>query len=85
MLRALGGNAVVTGAGEDERVIIKGKSNLDGGVTDSFNDHRIVMAAAAASAICRDKVVIKNAQAVNKSYPGFADDFAQLGGKIDVI
>jgi 5-enolpyruvylshikimate-3-phosphate synthase len=39
------------------------------------------MTAAVLSAACTGQVVIKNAQAVNKSYPGFFDDFSTaLGG-----
>ena len=46
----------------------------------SFNDHRIAMAAAAASCICSEPVIITGAEAVEKSYPHFFDDFRALGG-----
>ena len=59
---------------------IIGKGILTGGVTESFGDHRIAMTAAVLSAICRGDVIIKNAEAVNKSYPTFFDDFLALGG-----
>lgn len=85
MLRGLGADASVVGVGATEKVIVRGTSALDGGIVDSFNDHRIVMSAAIASAICKDSVVIGGAQAVNKSYPRFSCDFALLGGNIDVI
>ena len=49
---------------------------------DSFGDHRIAMMAAIASTVCENPVKIKNAEAVNKSYPGFFEDFASLGGKV---
>lgn len=54
------------------------------GTVDSFNDHRIAMAMAIASSNGGD-IVIKNAQAVNKSYPLFFEDFKLLGGKCDVL
>lgn len=63
-------------------LIINGTGTLKGGVCDGFNDHRIVMSAAIASLISTDNVTIKGAEAVNKSYPRFFDDFKALGGKI---
>ena len=81
MIRNLGGNIVET----EDGFIINGKSELNGGVVDSFRDHRIVMAAAIASQKCSEPVIIKGAQAVNKSYPDFFKDFASLGGIADVL
>lgn len=81
MLRSLGGDAAET----DDGLIISGKPFLSGGETDSFNDHRIAMAAAVASLSCKGDVIIRNAEAVNKSYPAFFDDFNRLGGKADVL
>lgn len=60
---------------------INGTGELRGGECDGFGDHRIVMSAAIASIICKDNVTIHGAQAVNKSYPTFFDDFKKLGGK----
>jgi 3-phosphoshikimate 1-carboxyvinyltransferase len=49
---------------------------------DSFGDHRIAMAAAAAAAACPG-LEIKNPGCVDKSYPGFWKDFrAVFGGRI---
>ena len=54
---------------------------IHGGIVDGMNDHRLVMAAAIA-AICADSpVIILGAEAVNKSYPAFFDDYRALGGK----
>ncbi len=44
---------------------------------ETFNDHRIAMAAAAASAACRG-LEIKNPGCVDKSYPGFWRDFKKV-------
>lgn len=77
MIEALGGEIKTT----DSELIINGNGHLLGGTVDSFNDHRIVMSAAIASCICKNKVIINNAQAVNKSYPNFFTDFNSLGGK----
>ena len=59
----------------DDGMIIRGKSRLSGGEVDSYNDHRIAMSAAIASLVCEEAVKIKNFEAINKSYPTFADNF----------
>ena len=51
---------------------------------DGANDHRIVMAAAVAAAFADRPVRITGAEAVEKSYPDFFRDFAELGGNIRV-
>jgi 3-phosphoshikimate 1-carboxyvinyltransferase len=77
-LSNLGANITET----DDGLIIQGQKTLSGGETESFGDHRIAMTAAVISAACTGQVLIKNAEAVNKSYPGFFDDFkTALGGK----
>ena len=81
MIRSLGGDVTET----DDGLIINGKPFLSGGETDSFNDHRIAMAAAVASLRCKGDVIIRNAQAVSKSYPSFFDDYNRLGGKANVV
>ena len=57
-------------------MIIRGKARLLGGEVDSYNDHRIAMSAAIASLVCDNSVKIKNFEAINKSYPTFADNFS---------
>lgn len=78
-LNKLGGNVEEL----EDGLIIEGKEMLDGGVVDSWGDHRIAMALAIASIRCKDKVVIKNSEVVKKSYPKFWEDFAKLGGIIN--
>lgn len=77
MLEALGAEIE---EGEDS-LTIYGTGSLTGGTVDGHNDHRIVMAAAAASVLCREPVTILGAEAVNKSYPAFWSDFRSLGGE----
>ncbi|MEM1483680.1 3-phosphoshikimate 1-carboxyvinyltransferase [Oscillospiraceae bacterium PP1C4] len=80
LLRNLGGKV-------DEypdRLVIHG-GGLRGGEADGANDHRIIMAAAVAAQLCSEPVIIRGAQAVNKSYPNFFDDLIKLGGRCDVI
>ncbi len=80
MIVDLGGKAKET----DDGIIFYGVKRLRGGIVDSSNDHRIAMSAAVASIACDNKVIITGAETVNKSYPGFWDDFINLGGKIDI-
>ena len=81
MICSLGGKASEQG----DSLVVEGCGVLAGGETDGFKDHRIVMAAVAASALCLNRVIIRGAEAVNKSYPGFFRDFAYVGGKYSVI
>ena len=81
MLHSLGADISET----DNGMIIRGKKHLSGGETQSFNDHRIAMAAAVAAVRCKENVIIRNAEAVNKSYPTFFDDYNKLGGNARVL
>ncbi len=81
MLLSLGADAKETADG----IIISGKPSLAGGKVNSYNDHRIAMAAAVAAAKCKNEVIIEDAGAVNKSYPEFYKDFNKLGGHADVL
>ena len=67
---------------EKDRIIIYGKKELTGGVTvDSFNDHRIAMMVSIAASLCEKPVTLTTANAVNKSYPNFYQDYSKIGGK----
>ena len=67
---------------KEDGLIIKGKKKLQGGETRSFGDHRIAMAAAILSVACDREVIIRDAEAVRKSYPSFFEDFStELGGQ----
>ena len=75
MIRNLGGDITET----DDSLIIRGKPHLRSiAPVDGFNDHRIVMAAAIASAVCENDVTITDSEAVKKSYPSFFDEFERL-------
>ena len=62
--------------------MIEGVARLKGGEVDGQNDHRIVMAAAIAATVAAGPVRITGAEAVEKSYPAFFDDFRRLGGRV---
>ena len=79
LIRSLGGEA----AEGPDFLEVAGTGSLPGGTADCRNDHRIAMAAAEASCICRGPVRLLGAECVKKSYPGFWEDFARLGGKAE--
>ncbi len=81
MLSNLGGEITEMADG----LLITGGVPLEGGRVDSAGDHRICMAAAIASLLCREKVYIKGAEAVQKSYPDFWEQFQFLGGGIEEV
>lgn len=81
MLKSLGADVKK----REDGLIIQGKEILDGGIVNSFNDHRIVMSVTMASIRCKEPVSIVNAGAVKKSYPNFFEDFKKVGGIFDVI
>jgi 3-phosphoshikimate 1-carboxyvinyltransferase len=78
MINALGGKASY----DDKSLTVTPGGKLVGGMVDGVNDHRIVMSAAIVAAYCKKKVIIKDAQAVKKSYPDFWDVYKNLGGKV---
>lgn len=71
MLASLGATVSET----EDGLLITGKDNLMGGCVCSYNDHRIAMAAAAASAGCVGNVTVDDMSCINKSYPEFVRDF----------
>ena len=77
MLENLGGKAEM----DDDSITVYGTGRLNGGTVDSFGDHRIAMSAAVAAVICSSPVIITGAQAANKSYPRFFEDYKMLGGE----
>ena len=66
---------------EDMTVHGKGNKRISSGgiVIDSFNDHRIAMAASAIAFAENVPVTIKDAFAVDKSYPGFYELAGNMG------
>ena len=81
LIKNLGGHAFA----DNNSITIDGNGVLTGGAVDGYNDHRIVMSAAIASTICKEPVIINDAQAINKSYPLFFEHFKELGGIVSAI
>ena len=80
-LTALGGKVQATADG----LVIQGVETLSGGLAQGANDHRVVMALAAAALGSRGPVTVTDAWSVRKSYPKFFTDFESLGGKAHVV
>ena len=78
MLKALGGNA----SADADTLTVSG-TGLRGGTVDSRNDHRIAMAATMAATVCREPVTILGAECVEKSYPGFFEEYRKSGGSYE--
>lgn len=53
---------------------ITGSKNIKGAVVSSHHDHRIAMATAVAALGATGNTTIRDAGAINKSYPGFYED-----------
>lgn len=75
MLKTLGADI----EGTDDGCVIHGRPELIGGVIDNRNDHRIMMAAAVASLVCREGVEMENAECSSISYPGFIEKMGSIG------
>ncbi len=76
-LKKIGANIKID---ENENLIIKYSPKLKTAVVNSHNDHRIVMAMAISSLLVDQEIIIKDIEAINKSYPNFFTDFERLGG-----
>ena len=64
-------------------ISLVGKNQLRGDVViNSYNDHRIAMAAAIAATRATGPVTIADAECVAKSYPDFWEVYESLGGQI---
>ena len=74
LLKSLGADVVET----DDGLIINGRESLTGGEVKSYSDHRIAMAAAAASPGCKGDVTVDDIGCTDKSYPGFVDDWNSI-------
>ena len=74
LLRSLGGEVRET----EDGLLIVGKNFLSGGFAEACGDHRIAMAAAAASVGCIGEVAVDDMSCTAKSYPDFCRDWKRL-------
>lgn len=76
LINAIGGNAKEVG----DDIVITGVPAYSGGNACACNDHRIAMAAAAASVYADGDITLDEPGCVKKSAPEFWKEFAGLGG-----
>lgn len=75
-IKAMVDNLKVLGADIEELedgMIIKGKARLNGGVIETFKDHRIAMAFSTLNLICDEKIKLDDENCINVSFPGYFD------------
>jgi len=64
---------------------VAGGQRPGSGSVDAHGDHRIAMTAAVAATLGTGPVDIAGFSAVGTSYPGFLEDLAALGGRVEVL
>jgi 3-phosphoshikimate 1-carboxyvinyltransferase len=62
----------------EDGLAIDGGAELEGAEIDTYGDHRLAMSFAIAALIAKSPSVIKDAECVAVSYPGFWDDLDRL-------
>ncbi len=77
LVRDSGGTVRMKG----DNLYIMGTGTLTGGTVDCVNDHRLVMAGALNALIATSPMILKDSEAISKSYPHFFTDWKLLGGK----
>jgi 3-phosphoshikimate 1-carboxyvinyltransferase len=65
--------------------VIKGPCALKGGVVDSLDDHRILMAAAIAAMVAQGTTSINHGECYKISYPRFLEDMTSLGAEMELM
>lgn len=63
---------------------IDGPQTLTGNTVSSRRDHRLAMSLAVAGLAARGHTIIKDAQEIHESFPGFVDTLRSLGAEIEV-
>lgn len=74
------------GAAVEERpdgISFQGPTPLTGERVNSHGDHRVAMALAVAGALASGRTVVAGAEAIDESYPGFAEMLVSIGIEID--
>ena len=66
----------------NDEMVITGTNEIKQAIVSSHHDHRIAMACAIAGLKTTGKIIIHDAEAVNKSYPGFYEDLRKVGGMV---
>lgn len=68
---------------QDDHLVIRGGSGLQGALVNAHGDHRIAMMCAIAALKAGGPVRIEGAQSVAKSYPDFFSDLEKMGAVVE--
>lgn len=74
------------GAAIEERpdgMIVTGPGKLRGAVVECHRDHRLAMALAVAGLVADGETIVRGAQAIGDSFPGFVETLRGLGAEIE--
>ena len=69
---------------QDDLMMIEGGVKLKSATVHSHHDHRIAMACAVTALQATGETIIEDAEAVNKSYPGFYEDLKLLNADVSL-
>lgn len=64
---------------------IHGPIRLQGAEVDSHDDHRLGMALAVAGLVANGQTLVKDANCVADSFPGFVETMQQLGAAMEWV
>jgi 3-phosphoshikimate 1-carboxyvinyltransferase len=62
--------------------VVTGPTRLQGTAVDSHGDHRIAMALAVAGLVARGETVVREADCIADSFPGFVEIMQGIGAQI---
>jgi 3-phosphoshikimate 1-carboxyvinyltransferase len=71
----------VTARADGDTLVVSGGARLHGAALDSLGDHRLAMTWAVAGLLAESPVTIERFEAVDVSYPRFAEDVATLAAR----
>ena len=63
-------------------MVIHGPTHLRGAVVECHRDHRLAMALAVAGLVAEGETVVRGAEAIGDSFPGFAETMQALGADV---
>ncbi len=70
---------------ENDDMIIKGGSKIRPAIIETHSDHRIAMMCAVVALVANGETMIRHAEVVEKSFPGFFKTLQSLGAAISII
>jgi 3-phosphoshikimate 1-carboxyvinyltransferase len=84
-IATVAGELRTMGAQVDERpdgMVIHGPTRLHGAVVQCHRDHRLAMSLAVAGLVAEGETVVRGAEAIDDSFPGFVETMQALGADI---